>query len=112
MGLIFKVEICKINMKQKTMNILKYIITEENSPIIFSKKIMHDAILPKGIAAGFLILNYDLDTNLFVVKCFGESTAMNLKVSENDEFIISEYLNKQFYTLGHLTDEIHLIQNS
>jgi hypothetical protein len=91
------------------MNILKYIITEDNIPIIFSKKIMHDAIIPKAIAAGFLILNYDVDANLFVVKCFGESTTMNLKVSENDEFIIREYLNKQFYTLGHLPEEIHLM---
>ena len=70
---------------------------------------MHDAIFPKAIAAGFLILNYDVDANLFVVKCFGESTTLNLKVSENDEFIISEYLNKQFYTLGHLPEEIHLM---
>jgi hypothetical protein len=90
------------------MNILKYIINEEKIPIIFSEKIMHGAIMQKGIAAGFLILNYDVDSNLFVVKCFGESTSLNLKVSDQDEYIISEYLNKQFYTLGHLPEEIQL----
>jgi len=91
------------------MNILKYIITEEKTPIIFSETIMHDAILQNGIAAGYLILNYDVDTNLFVVKCFGKSKSMNLKVSENDEYIISEYLNKQFYILGRLPEEIYLM---
>ncbi len=90
------------------MNILKYIINEEKIPVIFSEKIMHREIMQKGIAAGFLILNYDVDSNLFVVKCFGESTSLNLKVSDQDEFIISEYLNKQFYTLGHLPEELQL----
>ena len=90
------------------MNILKYIINEENIPIIFSAKIMHQEIMPNGIAAGFLILNYDVDTNIFIVKCFGESTSLNLKVSNQDELIISNYLNRQFYTLGHLPDEIQL----
>jgi hypothetical protein len=91
------------------MNILKYIINEDKIPVIFSEKINHDAILQNGIAAGFLILNYDVDANLFFVKCFGESTTMNLKASENDEFIISDYLNKQFYTLGYLSEEVHFI---
>ena len=90
------------------MNILKYIINEENIPIIFSAKIMHQEIMQKGIAAGFLLLNYDVDTNIFIVKCFGESTSLNLKVSNQDELIISNYLNRQFYTLGHLPDEIQL----
>lgn len=90
------------------MNILKYIITEDKIPVIFSAKLLHQNILKKGISAGFLILNYDLDTNIFVVKCFGESTSMNLKVAVADESIISEYLNKQFYTLGHLPQDIQL----
>ncbi len=82
------------------MNILKYIINEENIPIIFSAKIMHQEIIQKGIAAGFIILNYDVDENLFMVKCFGESTSLNLKVSEKDESIISDFLNKQFYSVS------------
>jgi len=90
------------------MNILKYIINEENIPIIFSAKIMHQDIMHKGIAAGYLILNYDVETNLFFVKCFGESTTMNLKVSVEDESIISEYLNKQFYNLGYIPEAVQL----
>ena len=90
------------------MNILKYIINEDHIPIIFSAKIRHQDIMQKGIAAGFLILNYDVDTTVFIVKCFGESTSLNLKVSQYDEQIISDYLNKQFYTLGYLPDELQL----
>lgn len=90
------------------MNILKYIINEDKVPVIFSAKMMHQDILEKGISAGFLILNYDLDANVFVVKCFGESTSMNLKVSAGDEIVISEYLNKRFYNLGHIQNEIQL----
>jgi hypothetical protein len=90
------------------MNILKYIINEEKIPVIFSAKLLHQDILQKGISAGFLILNYDLDTNIFDVKCFGESTSMNLKVAEADESIISEYLNKQFYNLGYIPEVAQL----
>lgn len=91
------------------MNILKYIINEEKIPVIFSAKLLHQEILQKGVSAGFLILNYDIDANLFVVKCFGESTSMNLRVADQDELIISEFLNKQFYTLGHLPEDISFI---
>lgn len=91
------------------MNILKYIINEEKIPVIFSAKILHQEILQRGVSAGFLILNYDIDANLFVVKCFGESTSMNLKVDDEDERIISEFLNKQFYTLGHLPENISFV---
>ncbi|MEY4011054.1 MAG: hypothetical protein RIT22_178 [Bacteroidota bacterium] len=90
------------------MNILKYIINEDKIPVIFSAKMVHQEILQKGISAGFLILNYDVDANVFVVKCFGESTSMNLKMSSEDDTIISEYLNKQFYNLGYIPDEIQL----
>ena len=91
------------------MNILKYIINEEKIPVIFSAKILHQEILQRGVSAGFLILNYDIDANLFVVKCFGESTSMKLKVDDQDERIISEFLNKQFYTLGHLPEDISFV---
>ncbi len=87
------------------MNILKYIINEEKIPVIFSAKLLHQEILQRGISAGFLILNYDIDTNLFGVKCFGESTSMNLRVADQDEQIISDFLNKQFYILSHLPED-------
>jgi hypothetical protein len=78
------------------MNILKYIINEENIPIIFSETISHQDILQKGITAGYLILNYEVESNTFYVKCFGQSTTMNLKPSDRDEAIITDYLNSQF----------------
>lgn len=78
------------------MNILKYIINEENIPIIFSEKISHQDILQKGITAGYLILNYEIESNLFSVKCFGQSTSLNLASAHQDEVIITAYLNSQF----------------
>lgn len=90
------------------MNILKYIINEDLIPVIFSVKIRHYEVLQKGNSAGFLILNYDIDSNIFVVKCFGESTSLKLKVQLTDESIISEYLNKQFYNLGQIPEEFQI----
>lgn len=78
------------------MNILKYIINEENIPIIYSEKSSHQEILQKGITAGYLILNYEVESNLFFVKCFGQSTTMNLASSDQDEAILTAYLNSQF----------------
>lgn len=90
------------------MNILKYIINEDKTPIIFSEKLLHHDIIQTGIAAGYVILNYDVETNLFLVKCFGEGASMNLSVTDQDESIISEYLNNNFYNLKHLSNEFKL----
>jgi hypothetical protein len=86
------------------MNILKYIINEDKTPIIFSEKLLHHDIIQTGIAAGYLILNYDIDANLFLVKCFGESASLNLSVTDQDELIISEYLNNNFYNINGLSE--------
>jgi hypothetical protein len=86
------------------MNILKYIINEDKTPIIFSEKLLHHDIIQTGIAAGYLILNYDIDANLFLVKCFGESDSLNLSVTDQDELIISEYLNNNFYNINGLSE--------
>ena len=98
----------KNKAQEKAMNILKYIVNEDKIPVIFSAKMTHQDILQNGISAGFLILNYDVDMHLFFVKCFGESTSLNLKMSREDENIISQYLNKQFYNLGYIPEEIQL----
>lgn len=78
------------------MNILKYIINEENIPIIFSETISHQEILQTGIAAGYLILYYEIESNVFSVKCFGQSTTLNLSSTDQDEAIITTYLNSKF----------------
>lgn len=92
------------------MNILKYIITVDQIPVIFSATFRHNEILNKGVSAGYLILNYDVDTNIFVIKCFGESTSLELKVAQSDERLITEYLNKQFYNLSNVTENYNEIR--
>ena len=51
------------------MNILKYIINEDKTPIIFFFFLLHHDIIQTGMAAGYVIFNYDVEANLFLVKC-------------------------------------------
>lgn len=81
------------------MKILKYIINEQKIPIIFSKNITHNEVLSSGISAGFLILNFDPNYKKFQVKCYGESTSLNIKKLNDDEALIENFLNNQFYTV-------------
>ncbi len=81
------------------MKILKYIINEQKIPIIFSTTITHNEILSSGLSAGFLILNFDLNHKKFKVKCYGESTSLNMTKSNEDETLIENFLNNQFYTI-------------
>ncbi|TRX15969.1 hypothetical protein [Flavobacterium franklandianum] len=81
------------------MKILKYIITENKTPVIFSKSITHNEVLSTGISAGFLILKLDLNCKKFLVTCYGESSSLKIKKADDDEFIIEKFLNNEFCTL-------------
>lgn len=81
------------------MNILKYIINKEKIPVIFSAKMIHNEVLQEGLSAGFLILYFKKTENLFLAKCYGESSSLNLKKSMEDEKIIEDFLNHQFLTI-------------
>lgn len=81
------------------MKILKYIINEKKIPILFSTDITHNEVMQNGLSAGFLIINYDLQVNKFIVKCFGESTSLKIKNCHDDQYIIENYLNHQFFTI-------------
>jgi hypothetical protein len=77
--------------------LLKYIIIEKNDiPIIFPLDVFHsDVSLNLGTikSAGFCILN--LKCHEIDVKCFGESTSLNIKSnSDLDEKVIK---NKFFF---------------
>lgn len=78
------------------MNILKYIITDDDLPVIFSSKIQHDTVLQTGISAGFLIASYDIRRNRFSAKCFGESSSLRLRSTSSDVLVIENYLNNNF----------------
>lgn len=76
------------------MKVLKYVITKDNEPVLFSKNILHNTISKNIISAGFLILFVDINTNKYRVKCFGESTTLNLKSDIlKDKLIIESFLN-------------------
>nr|WP_315184699.1 hypothetical protein [uncultured Flavobacterium sp.] len=81
------------------MKILKYIINEKKIPILFSTEITHCDVLSKAISAGFLTVKFDTNYNKFLVKCYGESSSLNIKTSNEDESLIENYLNNQFYTV-------------
>lgn len=83
----------------KNMKILKYIINEKKTPILFSTSITHSSVVSKAISAGFLIIHYDSIYKKFTVKCYGESSSLKIEKSEEDESLIENYLNNEFYSI-------------
>jgi hypothetical protein len=81
------------------MKILKYIINEKKIPILFSTEITHCDVVSNAISAGFLIVNFDTNYNKFLVKCYGESSSLKIKKSNEDETLIENFLNNQFFTI-------------
>jgi len=73
--------------------VLKYIVIEErNSPIIFEKVLLHSDVaksLGNIKSAGFLILS--IHGNKIKIKCFGESTTLNISSNPvEDEILIKD----------------------
>ena len=81
------------------MNILKYVVNNKKIPVIFSKEITHSDVMSDAISAGFLIVKLDKSTPRFKVKCFGESSSLNIKPAEEDEYLIENFLNNKFHSL-------------
>lgn len=81
------------------MNILKYVVNDKKIPIIFSKDITHSEVMSDAISAGFLIVKFDINPQKFVVKCFGESSSLNIKIDDGDKCLIENYLNNKFFAL-------------
>lgn len=81
------------------MKILKYVINEKKIPILFSSEITHNEVISKAHSAGFLIIRFDTTHKKFLVKCYGESSSLKIKKSSEDETLIENYLNNQFYSI-------------
>jgi hypothetical protein len=75
--------------------ILKYIISNETFPILFNTQILHSDISVVVSSAGFVIVNYDKEKNKFFVKCYGESSTLNIGSKKNDNLLIENFLNKK-----------------
>jgi hypothetical protein len=75
--------------------IIKYIISDDGIPILFSCDLQHADVMHNGcLSAGFMVFWYDAEKALIVVRCYGESTSIGVKSKlETDEKIIEEFLN-------------------
>ena len=80
------------------MNILKYCVNGKKIPIIFSNDIIHCDVMPDALSAGFLIVKFDINQSKFIVKCFGESVSLKIKIADDDEELIENYLNNRFHS--------------
>jgi hypothetical protein len=81
------------------MNILKYVVNRKKIPIVFSTDIKHSDVMKDAISAGFLIVKFDSNHSKYIVNCFGESTSLNIKKADEDEFLIENFLNTKFHTV-------------
>jgi len=75
--------------------IVKYIISEDGVPIFFGCDMKHEDVLNEGfLSAGFLVLRYDSGKNIFLARCFGDSTSLKVKSKlEIDAKIIEDFFN-------------------
>jgi hypothetical protein len=76
------------------MKVLKYVINENQVPIIFTVETSHTAIFSKIVSAGFVFIGYDCLNDFFYVKCYGGSTSLGISSRLIDSDIIDKYLNK------------------
>ena len=82
------------------MKILKYVINESGTPILFEMSILHCEIITSAISAGLVIIDYNILTDEFVVKCYGGSESLKINSDKNDCLIIRNYLNNLFTRIG------------
>ena len=80
------------------INVLKYCLNEKKIPIIFSSDIIHCDVMADAVSAGFLVVKFDIDTLKFKATCFGESLSLKIKIANDDEEIIENYLNNKFHS--------------
>ena len=73
---------------------MKYVITKDNEPMLFSKNIIHSKVTVNIIRAGFVGMLINEKLSKFEIACFGESSSLNLKSDAIlDKIIIEKFLN-------------------
>jgi hypothetical protein len=75
------------------MKILKYVINDSSLPILFCVSISHSAIITKVISAGYVIIDFDISKQFFLVKVYGESSSLRIPCRLIDDEIIENHLN-------------------
>lgn len=77
------------------MKIIKYVINDNDIPVLFSTEIIHSEVVQNVKSAGFLSMRYDKNKGRFLAKCFGESTSLKIKSNlKDDEKIIEFFFNE------------------
>ena len=79
---------------------LKYIITRNNSPVLFSEAESHNEVASRvgAISAGFVDIEYLKAHDVYAVDCYGSSISLGMNSSKGDSVKIAQMLNKKFYT--------------
>jgi hypothetical protein len=82
------------------MRIVKYVIQSNGIPLIFNTKIVFldniKKVISSGnkvVSAGIAIIYYDETNEQFMVKCYGESSYLNIAFKEADCILIQNFLN-------------------
>ncbi len=75
------------------VKILKYIVNEQNVPILFNTDTLHSEVSNSVSSAGFVIVNYDSNSGYFFAKCYGKSSSLNVNSNENYNILIEKMLN-------------------
>lgn len=78
------------------VKILKYIVSKQNTPILFNTDISHSYVSTQVSSAGFVIVNYDLERDYFSAKCYGNSSTLRISSNVCDNILIENLLNKGF----------------
>lgn len=76
------------------MKIVKYVISESGIPVLFKTNILHCEMITNALSAGYAIVDYDVLTDRFRVKCYGGSESLKINTDIKDCLIIQNYLNK------------------
>lgn len=78
------------------MKLLKYVINDNDIPVLFSTDLIHNEVTQKVKSAGFMTIRYNIDEARFNATCFGESTSLQITSdSLSDKKIIEDFFNKQ-----------------
>jgi len=76
------------------MKILKYVINDNDIPVLFSTAILHKEIIQKAKSAGFMTIKYNSAEHRFTATCFGRSTSLNIASNAAaDQKIIEDFFN-------------------
>jgi hypothetical protein len=89
------------------MKILKYVINDSNLPILFCVSISHSAIITKVISAGYVIIDFDISKQFFLVKVYGQSSSLRILSRLMDDEIIEKHLNGCTYLEKEVLNLLH-----